>query len=192
MREIGKTQTGTTPSTSDKGNYGSYLPFIKPADINIDGLGNLNYENEGLSEQGASIGRMFASYSVLMVCIGATIGKVGYSIKPTSCNQQINVLTPSEGYICKYLYYYMASPIFQYEVKKEGESAKATLPIINKTKWENLTISYPNLQLQQSIVARLDTLNTHCKALQANYERTIALCDDMKQALLRKAFNGEL
>lgn len=193
LKEIGKTQTGTTPKTSDKHNYGSFMPFIKPADINIDGLGGLNYDNEGLSEQGAAQGRLFDSYSILMVCIGATIGKVGYSLHPISCNQQINVLSPTKDYNYKYLYYYMSSPSFQFKVIKEGESAKATLPIINKTKWENLTITFPeSLQEQNAIAIRLDEMNERCKALQDNYNKTITLCEDLKQALLRKAFNGEL
>lgn len=193
LKEIGKTQTGTTPKTSDKHNYGSFMPFIKPADINIDGLGGLNYDNEGLSEQGVAQGRLFDSYSILMVCIGATIGKVGYSLHPISCNQQINVLSPTKDYDYKYLYYYMSSPSFQFKVIKEGESAKATLPIINKTKWENLTITFPeSLQEQNAIAIRLDEMNERCKALQENYRKTIALCEDLKQALLRKAFNGEL
>lgn len=169
------------------------MPFIKPADINIDGLGGLNYDNEGLSEQGVAQGRLFDSYSILMVCIGATIGKVGYSLRAVSCNQQINVLSPTKDYDYKYLYYYMSSPSFQFKVIKEGESAKATLPIINKTKWENLTITFPeSLQEQNAIAIRLDEMNERCKALQENYRKTIALCEDLKQALLRKAFNGEL
>jgi len=48
------------------------------------------------------------------------------------------------------------------------------------------------LEKQRQVVARLDALSEKCKTLQANYEKTIALCDDLKQALLRKAFNGEL
>lgn len=193
LKEIGETQTGTTPKTYYKHNYGSFMPFIKPADINIDGLGGLNYDNEGLSEQGAAQGRLFDSYSILMVCIGATIGKVGYSLHPISCNQQINVLSPTQDYNYKYMYYYMSSPSFQFKVIKEGESAKATLPIINKTKWENLTITFPeSLQEQNAIAIRLDEMNERCKALQDNYNKTITLCEDLKQALLRKAFNGEL
>lgn len=193
LKEIGKTQTGTTPKTSDKHNYGSFMPFIKPADINIDGLGGLNYDNEGLSDQGVAQGRLFDSYSILMVCIGATIGKVGYSLHPISCNQQINVLSPTKDYDYKYLYYYMSSPSFQFKVIKEGESAKATLPIINKTKWENLTITFPeSLQEQNAIAIRLDEMNERCKALQENYRNTIALCEDLKQALLHQAFNEKL
>lgn len=192
LKEIGKTQTGTTPKTSDKHNYGSFMPFIKPADINIDGLGGLNYDNEGLSEQGVAQGRLFESQSIFMVCIGS-IGKIGYSLRAVSCNQQINVLSPTKDYDYKYLYYYMSSPSFQFKVIKEGESAKATLPIINKTKWENLTITFPeSLQEQNAIAIRLDEMNERCKALQENYRKTIALCEDLKQALLRKAFNGEL
>lgn len=192
LKEIGLTQTGTTPKTSVKENYGDYIPFIKPADVNIDGLGNLNYNNEGLSEQGAKSGRVFDANSILMVCIGATIGKVGYAKQKVSSNQQINVLTPYKGYNSKFLYYCMASPNFQFKVIKEGESAKATLPIINKSKWESLLVAIPAIFDQQSIVSRLDTLNEKCKALQANYEKTLSLCDDLKQALLRKAFNGEI
>jgi type I restriction enzyme S subunit len=50
----------------------------------------------------------------------------------------------------------------------------------------------PTINDQQSIVARLDALNEKCNALQANYEKTLSLCDDLKQALLKKAFNGEI
>lgn len=65
-------------------------------------------------------------------------------------------------------------------------------PVISNVALKEVPVILPPLPEQEQIVARLDTLNTHCKTLQANYERTIALCDDMKQALLRKAFNGEL
>lgn len=191
LKQIGVTQTGTTPKTSEKNNYGDYIPFIKPADINVDGLGGLNYENEGLSRLGAQKGRIFTANSVLMVCIGATIGKVGFSTKEVSSNQQINILSPYKDN-CKYIYYCMASPKFQQEVIKEGESAKATLPIINKSKWENLKIHIPPLSVQNQIVDILDTLSAKCKSLQGNYDKTATLCSVLKQALLRKAFNGEL
>lgn len=69
----------------------------------------------------------------------------------------------------------------------------AAQPKFNQKALNNIKVTYPStIEEQGSVVARIDALNTHCKTLQANYERTIALCDDMKQALLRKAFNGEL
>lgn len=57
---------------------------------------------------------------------------------------------------------------------------------------EGIRIPDVNEHQMRNVVARLDILNERCKALEENYKKTIALCDDMKQALLRKAFNGEL
>lgn len=50
----------------------------------------------------------------------------------------------------------------------------------------------PTIEIQEEIVSRLDVLNDKCNALQKNYQKTLTLCDDLKQSLLRKAFNGEL
>ena len=71
-------------------------------------------------------------------------------------------------------------------------ATQAAQPVISNVSIKDVVLSLPSsILIQQSIVARLDALNDKCKALQANYEKTIALCDDLKQALLRKAFNGE-
>ena len=83
----------------------------------------------------------------------------------------------------RYLYYAIRS----LNIKPNGSAIpQLTIPMI-----ANYPIPYPSIEKQSQIIARLDTLNEHCKTLQANYEKTIALCDDLKQALLRKAFNGE-
>ena len=57
---------------------------------------------------------------------------------------------------------------------------------------QRLHIQLASLQEQAEIVSRLDNLNDRCKSLQDNYQKTLALCDNLKQSLLRKAFNGEL
>ncbi len=41
-------------------------------------------------------------------------------------------------------------------------------------------------------VKELDGLFDSSNIIQQNYQKTLTLCDDLKQALLRKAFNGEL
>lgn len=189
LRSIGQTQTGTTPSKSVKEYYGGNIPFIRPSEINIDGLGHIDYDSEmTLTDAGVKRGRLFKAGSVLMVCIGATIGKVGYTEKDVSCNQQINVLTPSIEYDSKFIYYSMYSQPFFSKVVKEGSSAQATLPIINKGKWENLTVCIPSIDKQKDIVTVLDRLSAKTKQLQSNYTRTIQLCADLKQALLRQVF----
>jgi type I restriction enzyme S subunit len=87
-----------------------------------------------------------------------------------------------------YLKYFLNSVIDNIKSLTIGAAYSA----LTIEKFQEMKISHSSIDEQEQIVARLDTLNTHCKTLQANYERTIALCDDMKQALLRKAFNGEL
>ena len=66
------------------------------------------------------------------------------------------------------------------------------MPRANMNDVLGFDISIPTLSEQQQIVARLDALNEKCKTLQSNYEMTLSLCEDLKQALLRKAFNGEI
>lgn len=189
LKEIGTTQTGTTPSKNDKDNYGDFIPFIRPSEIDYDGCGGLKYDSEiKLSEKGLSNGRLFKAGSILMVCIGATISKVGVTSEDVSCNQQINVLKPKQEYDSKFIYYAMRNEDFKQKVIKEGTSSQATLPIINKGKWENLSLSLPPLPVQQSIVSRLDALSEKVRELEETQKKVIAECDALKQALLREVF----
>lgn len=189
LKDIGKTQTGCTPSMSHKEYYDEdYIPFIKPSEINYDGLGGINYKTQMLSKLGAENGRVFETGSIFMVCIGATISKLGISTMPVSCNQQINVLSPNRGYCNKFIYYALLNPQFIKKVILEGTSAQATLPIISKGKWEKLTVPIPSLSEQERIAASLDAISEKVKALQANYDNTITLCNDLKQSLLKSIF----
>lgn len=189
LKEIGKTQTGSTPSMSRKDYYDeNYIPFIKPSEINYDGIGGINYETQMLSKKGSEAGRVFEAYSIFMVCIGATISKLGISDKPISCNQQINVLTPKETHYSKFVYYAMLNPDFIKQVIKVGTSAQATLPIISKGKWEKLKITIPQYAEQKMIADKLDELASKIKKIQDNYNATLTLCNDLKQSLLKDIF----
>jgi len=189
IEEIGTTQTGSTPKTSDKKNFGDFIPFIKPADFNADG--SLNYENDGLSEQGFAQARKVAEGSVLMVCIGATIGKCGWCDRDITTNQQTNTLTPTKGASYKFIYYQMLIEDFQRRVIHC--SGQATLPIINKSKWSALTVWLPpTLDDQEQIVAKLDALREETQRLESLYQRKLAALAELKKSLLHQAFSGQL
>lgn len=89
-----------------------------------------------------------------------------------------------------FLFYWLQSPHLTNQVMSNLHGT--TMAHITKGIMEATSISCPSIQEQVQIVSRLEELNERCKALEENYKKTIALCDDMKQALLRKAFNGEL
>jgi type I restriction enzyme S subunit len=189
IEQIGTTQTGSTPKTSDKKNFGDFIPFIKPADFNADG--SLDYENDGLSEQGFKLARKVAQDSVLMVCIGATIGKCGWCERDVTTNQQINALTPMDGVSHKFIYYQMLTEDFQRRVIHS--SAQATLPIINKSKWSALAVWLPPILAdQEKIVAKLDALCEETQRLASLYQRKLAALDELKKSLLHQAFSGML
>ena len=88
-----------------------------------------------------------------------------------------------------YLYYYAAT----LKSRLLGLSGKATIDFVAASKVKSLSIAFPSSKEQQSmIVETLEALSKKCQILQDNYTQTLTLCDDLKQALLRKAFNGEL
>ena len=82
----------------------------------------------------------------------------------------------------------MSSSEFQKKVIKEGTSAQATLPIINKGKWEKLSLYIPPLSTQKRIVSHLDKLSSNVKQMEEKYKKIVEECDALKQAMLRDVF----
>ena len=55
-----------------------------------------------------------------------------------------------------------------------------------------MEIPIPSLAEQTAIVSRLDALSTKISDLKAKYRRQIECCDELRQSLLREAFEGEM
>ena len=153
IKYIADTQTGTTPSTSDKSNFGDYISFVKPGDL-VNG--RIIYNREMLSEQGLNYGRLIPRNSVIMVCIGGSTGKCALTDRDISCNQQINTASPCKWILPQYLFFFMASDCF-YKTVRANATGTAT-PIINRSTWENLVIPIPPLAEQNRIVAKINEI----------------------------------
>ena len=153
IKYIADTQTGTTPSTSDKSNFGDYISFVKPGDL-VNG--RILYNREMLSERGLNIGRLIPSNSVIMVCIGGSTGKCALTDRDISCNQQINTASPCKWVLPQYLFFFMTSDYF-YKTVRANATGTAT-PIINRSTWENLVIPIPPLAEQKRIVAKINEI----------------------------------
>lgn len=95
------------------------------------------------------------------------------------------VIIPKQEQIqLRYLYYSFKG----LDITRSGSAIpQLTIPMIR-----NYTISFPLIAEQTSIVEKLDALSERCRAMEENYRQTIAHCNALKQALLTKAFNGEL
>lgn len=106
------------------------------------------------------------------------------------CSADIYPLKPKDVCNRDYLFYLLLSKNFT-EYAIEG-SARAGMPKVNRPHLFAYRCSIPPLEKQKQAAALLDGLMEKCNRLQDNYIKTISLCNDLKQALLRKAFNGEL
>ncbi|HEB9353584.1 TPA: restriction endonuclease subunit S [Campylobacter coli] len=188
LGEIGEIITGTTPSKNNPNFYGNEYPLFKPSDLNGDMI--IKYASDNLSKLGFDNARNLPKDTILVVCIGASIGKVGVSGVNGSCNQQINAIIPNSAFTSKYLFFVCLSNYFQTILKKNA--SQTTLPIINKTEFSKLQIPLPPLKEQEQIASHLDELSSHVKNLKQNYQAQIKDLQELKKSLLDKAFKGNL
>ena len=183
LGEIGETHTGTTPSTKHPEYFNGEIPFIKPADITDKGI---NYNNESLTLLGVNKGRLIPKDSVMMVCIGGSIGKCYYTDRDCSCNQQINAITAYGNMHGKFLYYFLSSPYFYKQVL--ARATGSATPIINKNKWSNILFPLPPLSEQKRIVEKVDQLMDLCDELEKNIEQSKKDSELLMQSVLQEVF----
>lgn len=189
LSSLGTVVTGSTPPTSDKQNYGTDIPFVKPGDFLPDG--QLDIRADGLSKQGAMLARILPPGCALMVCIGATIGKAGFSDRAIATNQQINALIPNAGIDAEFIYLQMILPEFQRQVRQNA--GQATLPIINKSKWSALKVWIPRDPADQfRITSKMREIRALLGTVELHYLRATEEGEQLRQVILQRAFTGEL
>lgn len=189
VAQIGSTFTGKTPPTSQSDLFGGGIPFLKPTDL------DQGYEvrtcRQTLTEKGAAFCDLLPPMSILVTCIGATIGKVGLARVKCTTNQQINSLVVEpQLFDPRFVYWLFASPHGRKQVV--GNSSSTTLPILNKSRFEALPMPIAPLSEQVCIVdaieQRLNAALRMVKDVELERHRSNAL----RQSVLRAAFGGQL
>lgn len=130
------------------------------------------------------------------IIIAITSEDVAGSCKSTAWMGDYDVAIGAHAAIFKhclnplFVSYFIQSCYFQRE--KEAYTHGFKVVEIKPSDIAKIPIHFPSLPEQLRIVEVLEEVRKRVDALQENAQRTIPLCDDLKQALLRKAFNGEL
>lgn len=153
LGDIGKIQTGNTPSTKNEEFYNSDdVMFVKPDDFIEGKINIINKSKAHLSNVGAEKGRFIPKGSLLVTCIGI-LGKVGIIENDCCFNQQINAIVPNKDIVIpKYIAYYILKNRHILEAMAGG----AVVPMINKTQFSGIKIYLPPLEEQERIVSILE------------------------------------
>ena len=148
LKDIGRTETGTTPSKSHPEYFGNYIPFLSPANILCS---KIISETQGLSNIGIEFGRVVPKNSILQVCIGGSIGKCAIVNKPATFNQQINSITP---YLCNVEFVHIVLQSEYFRLAIMDKATGTATPIINRGNWETLLFPLPPLKEQLRIIEK--------------------------------------
>ena len=179
LGDYGKVVTGNTPPTKDIENYenGTYL-WASPADLGT--IKSITETKTMLSAQGFSKTRTLPKGSVLVTCIGSTIGKAGMATKEMSTNQQINSIVVNDNNDNEFVYYAIQSAFPRYL----SSIAVQAVPIISKSAFEMLPNKRPCLQEQKKIGKFLSLLDERIATQNKIIDKLQSLIKGMEDNLL--------
>ena len=179
IKVLGEIITGTTPSTKKQEYYNGNIPFIAPGDMSD--IKYIKITQKTLSEKGLSVSRSLPKDSVLVVCIGATIGKTGMTFEEISVtNQQINSIIPNSNIDPHYIYYALS-----FRSKDlPSLASRAAIPIVNKSNFSEFRIPLPSLEEQKKISLVLSSIQ---KTIQ-KVSNVIKSVFELKKSLLHHLF----
>jgi len=154
LGELGEIITGTTPSTKVAEYYGEHHMFITPGDINQTKY--ITKTQKYLSSKGVSVSRALPRDTVLVVCIGATIGKTAMtSVDNSVTNQQINSIITNQRIEPHYCFY----SITHYSNLLPSLAGHVAVPIINKSNFSKFVIPLAPISEQQEIARILSSVD---------------------------------
>jgi len=185
LSEISRIVTGKTPSTKNKTSFSEepdkYL-FVTPRDMNGSEKTIKKTERYLTDEVTNTFKNLVINdKSICVSCIG-TIGKVFMPSGPAITNQQINSITEIKNFVLPdYLYYYLT--IHQKDI--ENLAGGTTMPIVNKTSFEQLEVEIPDLETQEKIVRILSALD---QKIELNNLQNSTLFDSIRSIFRNKYY----
>ena len=133
--------------------------------------------------------KYFEHGDILFAITGESVEDIGKSIAYLGHNKCLaggDIIVMKHNQNPKYLAYALSTP----DAIAQKGFGKTKLKVVhtNAPSLKAIVLPIPTLPEQQRIADRLDALSANVKALQTNYTETITLCNDLKQALLKKVF----
>lgn len=183
-----RVKTGGTPKGADERFFESGgFNWHTPSDFR-DAI-QLGDASRQLSNLGVREVTTFPADTILMIGIGATIGKVSISRKACSCNQQINAIIANERLIhLDYLAFYLRT--LRGFILNCGKFT--TMPIINQDETKRLPVLIPPISEQVEIAKHIELASSPFATAIARTEREIALMQEYRTRLTADIVTGKL
>ena len=182
VRDVSEVITGRTPSTKRMDFYGGEYNLISPVDL--DNGKYVTTAHKRLTKIGFNECRALPKDTILIGCIG-NVGKLGMvSNERSATNQQINAVICNQENDPHFLYY----SFYANRSRLEKLADKTTVPILNKTNFENFEIAIPPLDEQRKIAGVLGVVQ---EAIELQ-EQLIQKTTELKKTLLHQLFTHGL
>ena len=151
LGEVGKWQSGATPSRLCKEYYGGDIPWLKTGDLNDGYITDIPeyITQKALKETSVKLN---PAGSVLIAMYGATIGKVGILTFPATTNQACCACVEYEATDQQYLFYFLLSHKENF-IRQGGGGAQ---PNISKEKIVETLLPLPPFNEQKRIVNEVE------------------------------------
>lgn len=187
-RVVTAVKTGGTPSEEQPSPDADGLAWYTPGDFGNSLV--LTSSEKRVSALAVSTGeaKVYPAGAVLVVSIGATLGKVGYLVESASANQQINAVIPNSRVSGYFLAYSLS-------VKTEAMwflANAATIGIMNQEKTKEIWLAVPSPSEQKAITEYLDKGTGRLDSLIGKTERSIELLKERRSALITAAVTGQI
>jgi type I restriction enzyme S subunit len=186
LGEVCFTTSGGTPSRQNKSYYEGNIPWVKSGELD---KGLILDSEEHITEEAIknSSAKVFPKGTLLFALYGATIGKMATLGVAAATNQAICGIYENDILISKYLYHYLSNK----KRKLIGQGIGGAQPNISQTILKKLIIPLPPLPIQRAIVAKIEALFSDLDKGIADLTTAQAQLKVYRQAVLKKAFEGE-
>ena len=168
--------------------YGGAYPFIQTGDISkADHI--IQSYSQTYSEVGLAQSRLWPKGTICIAIVGATIGESGI-LGFDACfpDSVIGMVVDSEQAEASFVEYLLQ--LFKPQIKAQG--AGSARHNINLGTFQDLAFPVPPLSIQRDIVSKLNVLAGESRRLEGICDQKLCLFAELKQAILNKAFTGEL
>ena len=181
-------KTGSTPSSKDLSMFDGAENWFTPSDFTENYMlkNSLRRLNAKVFDQ--NLVPIFPPLSVLIVGIGATTGKVGFTTSKSSSNQQITAIIPKDKNIFpKFLLFWMIA-----NTKMIRETALfTTLPILNNDTLGNATLLIPPYKEQLELASYIENKNIEIDVIINKKQNIIQKLDAYKKSIIFECVTGK-